>query len=419
MDANDSAGFDSWVAEKITELVQLGETDFGSLVRRLPGIYPSDALSTLERLRADTVLNGHPQSLILSSRRERVVERWQSVALGLLHPHPLDFEWRFRSEAVAVLADRCNRMTGPSGHIALVATPTVAMTKEAIFERRNVTYLGVDAALLTRSTWPTHIRTARHVDLLEHHSRGRKYDAVIMDPPWYDEHLQRFLWFAASRTLQNGVLLLAMPAIGTRPGVVGEHALHMQWCARLGFDLEQVERGILAYETPLFERNALKAAGILNIPSDWRHGDLWTLRKIRSNCAKWPGNLSRTSWSEHRFGQVRFRVDRGNGAQVGGSPALVPLVPGDILPTVSRRDKRREHARVWTTGNRIFGCAAAEEFARILEDWQTGSHTATTDDLIKQQVIAQVSEIIEIEGAEVDFPNTKRVAAEAQIGIDR
>ncbi len=408
MDASGSVGFNDWVDGQVTQLIHLGETNFASLVSRLPGIYPDNAFAALQRLRAGSAdLNGHPQALIDSSRVDRPAESWESVELGLLHPHPLDFEWRFRRHAVEILADRCNKLTGPLDHIALVATPTLAMTQDRIFGRRLLSYIGADTAGHARNAWPPHIRIARHVDLLQLNSRGRRYAAVIMDPPWYDEHLLRFLWFAATSTQRNGVLLLAMPAIGTRPGILEEHVRNREWCGRLGFELEQVDCGVLPYETPLFERNALRAAGILNVPSDWRRGDLWILRKTRANRARWPGDIGRTSWSEHRFGQVRLRVDRGVGDQ-GASPALVSLVPGDVLPTVSRRDVRRPNARVWTTGNRIFGCSAPEELGRILDDWQTGSETATVDSEVKRAVIAQVSAILEVEGNEVDRPNTKR-----------
>lgn len=206
-----------------------------------------------------------------------------------------------------------------------------------------------------------------------------------------------------------------MPAVGTRPGILGEHVRHREWCGRLGFELEQVEWGALPYETPLFERNALRAAGILNVPSDWRHGDLWVLRKTTANRAIWPGNIARTTWSEHRFGQVRLRVNRGVGDQ-GDGACLVPLIPGDVLPTVSRRDVRRSAARVWTTGNRIFGCSAPEELGRILDDWQASSQTAASNAVVRRKVIAQVSAILEVEGNEVDCPNTRRTATAAYYG---
>ena len=41
-------------------------------------------------------------------------------------------------------------------------------------------------------------------------------------------------------------------------------------------------------------------------------------------------------------------------------------MPGDILPTVSRRDHRREIADVWTAGNRIYRCDGTNILSIIL-----------------------------------------------------
>lgn len=417
MDANAPMTFDEWVEERLAELIRLGEREFGSLVSRLPGVYPTDALAGLQRLQARRDLNGHPVALIDSSLLDRSPQAWGSVELGLPHPHPLDYEWRFGPEGVALLADRCNRLTKPSDHVALVATPTVAMTRGAIFRNRPVTYIGADTSLLARHSQPSHIHAARHANLLEVNQSTRRFAAVVMDPPWYDEHLQRFLWFAASAAHLGGVLLLAMPALGTRPGVAEEHARCLTWCSQLGFELEHLEPGTLPYETPLFERNALRAAGILNIPAHWRRGDLWILRKVKANRATWPGDLARSAWTEYRFGPVRLRVDRGTGVS-SGDPALVSLLPGDVLPTVSRRDVRRQLARVWTTGNRVFGCSNPDEFARILEDWQAGSWSARADDSITREVIAQMNAILDVEGQEVDCQKAKLTssASDARLG---
>jgi hypothetical protein len=37
-----------------------------------------------------------------------------------------------------------------------------------------------------------------------------------------------------------------------------------------------------------------------------------------------------------------------------GEAALIRVLAGDILPSVSRRDPRRGHADLWTSGNRVF-----------------------------------------------------------------
>ena len=48
---------------------------------------------------------------------------------------------------------------------------------------------------------------------------------------------------------------------------------------------------------------------------------------------------------------------RANGFCDVSPPALDGLFLDDVLPTVSRRDKRLHKVRLWTSGNRVFGCS--------------------------------------------------------------
>src|SRR5262249_61566996 len=54
------------------------------------------------------------------------------------------------------------------------------------------------------------------------------------------------------------------------------------------------------------------------------------------------------------------------------------LVPGDILPSVSRRDKRRRLTGVWTSGNRIFACWGRNVLRRIVQSIAIGQSPRET-----------------------------------------
>src|SRR6185436_15129726 len=91
------------------------------------------------------------KALISSASELKMVEPWASVALGLPHPHPLDFEWRFHPLAIATLAKYCKEMIKPTAKIALVATPTLAINVAHYFGNRPVTYIGSDTEFLAQS----------------------------------------------------------------------------------------------------------------------------------------------------------------------------------------------------------------------------------------------------------------------------
>ena len=142
-----------------------------------------------------------------------------------------------------------------------------------------------------------------------------------------------------------------------------------------GLRLRKGFRGILRYVSPPFELNALRAAGWRDVPSDWRRGDLAILSttgesQLRLGCAP-----DGARWTERSLGWIRIRVRIDETPVV--DPTLRRLIGGDVLSEVSRRHPLRQDVRVWTSGNRIFGCASPGVFVVILDALGRGSDLYT------------------------------------------
>jgi hypothetical protein len=397
------AEFSSWVDEKVAEAMQPSAANFAALVERLPGIYPTEILASLNRLATGPgQIDGAATTLARSASIEISAPapfRSHRTA-ALLPPHPLDYEWRFSQQAVNALEEACHRCTEINGSVALVGTPTIAACPEALFGDRATTYFGVDTDAL-RALGPSNWLAALfNVNLLQRPPDSGTYSTVIMDPPWYEEYMLRFLWFAGQIARIGGTLLLAMPPEGTRPGIAQENARLLRSCQQVGFEREGVLVAQLPYDMPPFERNALRAESIRNIHPTWRKADLWQLKKVRSVSSPWPGDVDSDSWSEHRFGRVRLRINRDAVAR-GQDPRLRTLIAGDVLPTVSRRDLRREQVRVWTTGNRIFGCDAPRILCALLEDWRHERNTLDLSTDMKAEVRHQIDALVQKESLEL------------------
>lgn len=393
--------FKSWVDRMVAEAVRLPIDNFSSLVEYLPGIYPEEVRHSLLRLaQADSGVDHVAPLMALSANASNEILTQSVWYADLLPPHPLDFEWRFSRTAIDALVEVCNASTPVGGSVALVATPTIAATADAAFGGRRVSYFGVDTEALRAFGLPDWLNGLFNVNLLKRQYRTERYATIIMDPPWYDEYVRRFVWFGAQVICPGGTLLIAMPPDGTRPGILTENNRMLSWYHDLGFELEAVDLARLPYETPLFERNALRALGIVNFHPTWRKANLWHLRKVRQPSAAWPGDLVSSTWSEYRFGSVRIRVDRGAPNQ-GDDPRLRSLVENDVLPAVSRRDTRRDEARVWTTGNRIFGCDAPRLLAGILDDWNGNDNSNIASEDMMLEVREQIHNIVEKETREL------------------
>jgi hypothetical protein len=179
---------------------------------------------------------------------------------------------------------------------------------------------------------------------------------VIADPPWYEDEIQVFLWVARRLCIDSGYVLLSVPPLGTRPGIAVTWTRVITWAEQIGLQLRHLEPGVLPYETPPFERNALLADGVPSTPSTWRHGDLAVFVVVGPCTAARPLlPLSDDCWDEIGIHGIRIRL-RQQQDRCFRDPTLRPLIHGDVLPSISRRDPRRGAVDVWTSGNRVFSC---------------------------------------------------------------
>jgi hypothetical protein len=99
------------------------------------------------------------------------------------------------------------------------------------------------------------------------------------------------------------------------------------------------------------------------VPTDWRTGDLFELRKINVADRRLDRqDFDRKAWREVSFGPVRIKI-----RPAGGREDLASLVPDDVLDNVSRRDPVREQVGFWTSGNRVFALANPVPVAKLIE----------------------------------------------------
>jgi hypothetical protein len=271
-------------------------------------------------------------------------------------PHPLDYDWRFDDATSRLLADQAGVLSR-SGLCALLGVPSLVPHMPA---ETSVVFLDanprlVEAVLRVRPSTRA-IRADIGVDALP----NARAQVVVADPPWYPGHMRAFIWAASQLSGQDSVLLLGMPPIGIRPGVRSERWRLISWSQRCGYELTSVEPGRLRYESPQFEVNALQAVGLPEVPADWRIGDLLTFRLTRSGLAPRPRRPERHTWIDVSLGSSSIRFRRLDGRPAQADPRLVGMIDGDVLPSVSRRDTRRNRVMVWTAGNRVFECVDPE-----------------------------------------------------------
>ncbi|RBP05023.1 hypothetical protein DFR50_1377 [Roseiarcus fermentans] len=340
---------DRWTQAAIGD----GATGFPTLLHRLPGVYPTELLASLNRLVESERLDWAVMASIRRQAGSQGVAAVEGRSLLPL-PHPLDYEWRFTPDAARSLLDRAVDLTPSGGDLLLFGTPGLAIEALTLPIGRRLAFLAENNCVTDR-VFALNQATGSPLSIA-FCSGGlprESADAVFLDPPWYIDFIRPMLAAAAGACRPGGVVLINLPPDGARPTAEADRRGVIAFGRRLGLKIIEHSPLAIRYETPFFERNALAAVG-LHPPPQWRRGDLVIFRKFPPTTApQLVYSSRRRDWTEVCIGRMRLFI-AGTGRAGPLEASLASLIVGDILPTVSRRDPRRRAANVWTSGNRIF-----------------------------------------------------------------
>jgi hypothetical protein len=376
--ASETQSFTNLVDNWVLDAIASGITAFDQLVTSLPGVYPSLAFKSLQRLAPLGLVSWE----ILTEAEKYVGQRQQQVAssyhkMKLPIPHPLDYDWRFSDSAVERLLDECLSLAHSNDTVTLLGAPSVLrLAIERKYPRQMI--LLDSNPLITGYLGEAASARVVRCDIGNDQLPDATSSVVIVDPPWYEESIRSFLWAASRLCTIGGRVLVSVPPIGTRPGIDQERVNFLSWARQTGLALIRMESGVLPYISPLFERNALRTEGLYTAPTQWRRGDLAVFSHTRHTVTERPiVPPCEGKWVEEVLLGVRVRI-RHSDTQGFEDPSLLSVVPGDVLPSVSRRDGRRGLADIWTSGNRIFACRGRNVLQQILHALAVGQSAHET-----------------------------------------
>lgn len=315
---------------------------------------------------------------IFPSEKKSTLQKYMGYFDFLKTPHPLDYEWRNSTTSLNRLTNKIQNLTKLEDKWLFMGMPTLFATailkdipnKVTLIERNTPIIEGLKKLITDRAQFKI-----IEADIFKVRPEViPKHFCVIMDPPWYSPHFFQFMWLAAKSVAIGGMIGISMPPINTRPDISSERLTWFEYCRKLGLCIEALEPQQLEYAMPFFEFNALRAGGISNILPFWRKGDFALFRKVSESAEPRPQyKQDENHWEERQYKNVRIRIKFGsdNTNFVRGDNQhnieIHSIIKGDILPTVSSRDTRRDNANVWTSGNRIFHVSNPELFLRTLD----------------------------------------------------
>lgn len=391
---------DLWIRAKLDS----GVNDWPGLVAGLPGVYPEQVLASLHRQNlCDAISFPSVATKVHPNNNDSSIAHRLWTEGDLPTPHPLDACWWFANCSFRSLLGHLQRNASSPRHVVLLGIPSFfhLLRKKAILDR--VTLVDSDPDVRSAPDGDCRYRVVT-ANLLGDELPAASGDVVIADPPWYEPEIRAFLWAARHLCTKGGVILTSVPPAGARPGIGDEWSRTLRWTRGLGLELVDYEKHTLRYISPLFERNALAAAGIHGVQENWRSGDLAVFRCEGPVIYERPRYRQLETWEQCSIGGVRFRV-RVPSQAADPDPTLHPLVLGDVLDSVSRRDSRRDQVDVWTSGNRAFRCTGRAILLQILRSLSSneglGRRTpvqqfARASELARNTA-ARVEEIVQIE----------------------
>jgi hypothetical protein len=248
--------------------------------------------------------------------------------------------------------------------LLLYGTPGVASHAISHSLQRKIIFVAEDNPVTRRLAEANTLRRAPiSIELCQRAKYFEEAGGVILDPPWYDDYIRPMLRAASAACRVGGVVVISLPPEGTRDTAHRDRRRVVAYANRIGLDLASSLPLRAEYETPFFERNALRAEG-LSAPPVWRRGDVLVFRKSRSITPASMGRRKARGSTEFTIGRMRVFLRAAEDPWTGQSDDLLrQIVPGDILPTVTRRDPRRRSATVFTSGNRIFASPDSRRIA--------------------------------------------------------
>lgn len=316
------------------------------------GAWPPDVAAVLDSLAVHgTISPGTHERL----RRRTPTPAPPPHISWLRPPLPRQREWRFTTATALAIVDLLNGAAGRDGEILLLGTPSLA----PVVERAGHTGLHIDISHEHTSALRSRLTdvTARQLDLLQPLTHGglptARFAAAVADPPWYPWELTAFI-HAASRALRPGGLLVVVgPDRATRPSAADDMDQLLEAAAAAGLVPAGQSSPVARYESPPFERAALQAAGLADLPYDWRTGTVTTLRATtRPELPPMPSTAPRPRpWTTLRVGRAAAQIRPG--APSGDAHGnLSPIVDGAVLDSISTRHPLYDQVDIWTTGNR-------------------------------------------------------------------
>lgn len=264
-------------------------------------------------------------------------------------PHPLDFDWRFTAETTNKLL----RKISDKNNILLVGTPTLAYE----LQLTNSNYTLVDRQYVPG------VKNQVNLDISICLPLTQKYDAIIIDSPWYEEDFFRWVSWSSSCITADGVIYSSLWPIETRTSSRMERTRIFNWLKK--WSKYSIEGGYLSYQQPKYELIAKQVNSDFDNEKKWSKGDMLAIYPYKKVEIAIPLERAKT-WVRYTIGtlQLAVRID-----DIQNEPKVTTIESAQdwIWPHISKRAKDRDEIGLWSSRNFVAKLDGSTGFINILE----------------------------------------------------
>lgn len=301
----------------------------------------------------------------------RAPQHTQAPRSYLPELHPLNYEWYFTPQTVERLD---HEFASLHGLTVCMGVPTVASA--AIARGKNLILIDQNPAVLARFPELSQLPELHLMDAADAGRLTLEADVLVFDSPWYLGDILAWLKASSYLVKRGGTIAFALYPPLLRPTALLERDFVLEIASAIG-DVELTEDS-LAYETPLFEGEALSACG-LSFVGEWRRGDMVVIRNARQLEISLPSIARRGKidgkWETFLLGSqtVKLRRRKETESPVQPSGFLEPIGETFLFPSVSIRHEKRGEVDLWTSRNRVARTRDLDRLRGILKQLQGGA----------------------------------------------
>jgi len=361
--------YDNLIRNLITSIISEKDISFKELCLLCEGAFPTTILEISNQITKSTGKKIKPDrnNIDFLNNSELIPE-----------PHLIDFDWRYDDQTASKIANFSIKL---GNDICCLGTPSVY--RELINSNKHI-FLIDKNPFICDFFKNYNAGQIINIDIMSINSIIRKYDVIIMDPPWYLSYIRSWLSKALDMVRSNGVIILTIFPKFIRPNAIKERKNLFQLLNKIGtYEFLPFET---VYKTPKFENETLIANGLKPLEK-WRKGETIIIRlkdklpKIKYQKVKEP------NWTRFRVGNqiIAFRKlkeDKQKNIYIKS-----PYLDGSyILKDVSRRNSIRSKINLWTSRNRVMIVYGFDRVYSFLKKIQDGKPPSTMiDNIAKNQ----------------------------------